>query len=191
MKFTPSATAPDSANIRLLQTVRTENLATGKDHVYTGGEANRNKVMTAADAKTGVTPGSFVDHSAAASTPRSAKADAAVSPYYRDYWPNPKDSQDGSKKGKTIKEASLWDSPGANVNFRFSFETAAKAADTGHIYATLTWGFTISDAAKGTVDTEYASANSAESATFTAAVKAFDEFYKNPGASTAQLTKCS
>lgn len=185
IKFTASDTSPDSKNIRLLQIVRDEDLDTGKDYVWTGGEANRNKMMTAADSTTGVQAGYFVDHSAAAASPRTAKADPAVSPYYRDYWPNASKSQDGSKAGKTVSEASLWDYPGSSGKRKFTFETAAKATDTGYIYATLTWGFTISDPAKGTVIDEHAAVNYVQSSTFNAAVKAFDEFYKNPGASTA------
>lgn len=185
IKFTASDTAPDSTNIRLLQVVRLEDLSTGKDYVWSGAEADRNKVQSTADSSTGVEAGFFVDHSAAAASPRTAKADAAVSPYYRDYWPSASSSQDGSKVGKTVSEASLWDYPGWSQKCRFSFETAAKAADTGYVYATLTWGFTISDPAKGTVTGEHASANYAQSATFNAALTAFNEHYKNPGASTA------
>jgi len=183
IKFTASATAPDSKSIRLLQVVRDEDLTTAKEYVWTGGEANRNKVMTAASK--GIEPGYFVDASYAGISPRTKKTDARVSPYYRDYWPNAANSQDGSKIGKTVKEASLWDYPGSSSERRFSFETAAKGIDTGYTYATLTWGFTISDAAKGTVDKEHASANRGPSATFGAAVKAFNEFFKNPGSSTA------
>jgi hypothetical protein len=185
IKFTPSAAAPDSKSIKLLQVARIEDLTTGSDFVWTGDEADKSKVQTTADKTTGVEGGYFVDHLAKVADPRTKKTDARVSPYYRTYWPNTADSQDGSKSGKTIKEASLWDFPGWSSNGRFSFETAAKATDTGYHYATLTWGFTISDAAKGTVEKEYASANRAPSKTFGAAVKAFDEFYKNPGASTA------
>jgi hypothetical protein len=185
IKFKPSAKAPDAKNIRMLQVVRLEDLTTGKDYVWTGGEANRNKAMTTADAKSGVDPGYFVDHSAAAATPRTAKTDAAVSPYYRDYWPNATQSQDGSKKRTAIKEASLWDFPGWGAKGRFSFETAAKSVDTGYIYATPTWGFTISDPAKGEVTGQYADAHFVQSSTFNAAVAAFDKFYKNPGATTA------
>jgi hypothetical protein len=183
INFAASDKAPDSNNIRLLQVVRLEDLTTGKDYVWTGGEANRNKAMTAASK--GIEAGHFVDTSYAGISPRGKKTDAAVSPYYRDYWPNATASQDGSKKGKTVKEASLWDFPSWSSKCRFSFETAAKGADTGYVYATLTWGFTISDAAKGTVDTEHATANRSPSATFGSAVKAFNEFFKNPGSSTA------
>jgi hypothetical protein len=185
IKFTASATAPDAGSIRLLQTVRTENLGTGKDLEWTGAEANRNKTRTTANAAQGVQEGWFVDHSAAAATPRTAKGDSAVSPYYRDYWPNSSKSQDGSKSGKTINPASLWDFPASSGNIRFSFETIAKGSDTGYNYASVTWGFTISDASKGKIENEHASANRGPSATARAAVKSFDEFYKNPGASTA------
>jgi hypothetical protein len=183
IKFTASDKAPDSANVRLLQIARLEDLTTAKEYVWTGGEANRNKVMTTASK--GIEPGYFVDASYAGITPRAKKADPRVSPYYRDYWPNVASSQDGSKKGKTVKEASLWDYPGWSSKCRFSFETAAKGADTGYVYATLTWGFTISDAAKGTVEKEHADPHRGPSATFGAAVKAFNEFFKNPGSSTA------
>jgi hypothetical protein len=181
IQFTPGARSPDSKNIRLLQVVRDENLDTGKDYVWTGAEADRNKMMTTQSKSAGVTGGFFVDHSAAVASPRTAKADAAVSPYYRDYWPNASSSQDGSKQGKTVQAASLWDYPGSTQKRRFTFETAAKAVDTGYVYATLRWGFTISDPAKGTVDNEHAKAYRGPSATFGAAVQAFNDFYKNPG----------
>ncbi len=185
IKFKASGTAPDSGNIRLLQIVRLEDLSTGKEYVWSGGEANRNKVMTTADTSEGITGGYFVDLLHAGRTPRSSKTDPAVSPYYIDDYGSGGGNQDGSKAGKTIQEASLWDYPGWSANSRFTFETAAKAADTGYIYATLTWGFTISDASKGTVDHEHAAPHRGPSATFKAAVKAFNEFYKNPGAATA------
>ena len=146
--------------------------------MWTGGEANRNKVMT--PTAPGIDPGYHVDQSYSKISPRTKKADAAVSPYYIDYGnTGVADNYDGSKKGKAVKEASLYDYPGWVSKCRFSFETAAKGADTGYVYATLTWGFTVSDAAKGTVDKEHATANRGPSATFGAAVKAFNEFYKN------------
>jgi hypothetical protein len=185
ISFMPSDVAPDSKLIKLLQVVRDEDLTTGKDYVWTGAEANRNKMQTVDDGKKGVAAGYFVDHSAAAATPRAKQADRSVSPYYRSYWPNSADSKDGSKNGKTKAAASLWDSPGSSSNRRFSFETSAKAADTGYIYAAVRWGFTISDASKGKIESEYANAHRGPSATFGAAVKSFNEFYKNPGASTA------
>jgi hypothetical protein len=183
IEFTPDKAAPDSGLIKLLQVVRDEDLSTGKDFVWSGGEARRNTMQTTA-AK-GITPGYFVDHSASAATPRTKKADAPVSPYYRTYWPNPMQSHDGKKKGASITSASLWDFPSSGGKRQFSFETAAKAADTGYHYATLTWGFTISDPAAGVVEKEHADAHRAPSSTFHAAVAEFDKAYKNPGSSTA------
>lgn len=183
--FKASDTAPDSPSIRLLQVVKDKDLSTGKDYVWTGGEANRNKMMTTEDKATGVEGGSFVDHSAAAAKQRTAKADPAVSPYYRDYWPNATASQDGSKKGKAVTDASLWDSPGSAGNREFSFETVAKASDTGHVYGTIMWGFAITDASKGKVEREKAVGRDVTLLTTDKAIEAFNKFYKNPGASTA------
>ncbi len=185
IKFKASKKAPDSTNIKLLQVVKVKDLGTKKDYVWTGGEADRNKTQTTKNKKKYVKGGYFVDHSAAAASTRTAKADTAVSPYYRDYWPNATHSQNGSKQGNTIQEASLWDYPGGRKNVKFSFETAAKAADTGYVYAMLKWGFTIKDAATGKVKNEYAKGHRSPSKTFSAAVKEFNEFYKNPGSSKA------
>jgi len=184
IKFKASPKAPDSTSIRLLQILRLEDLTTGKEYVWKEGDANRNKMMTAENKAKHIEPGYHVDHFPAAAGPRTAKGDAPVSPYYRHYWPNPEVSQDGNKQGKTVKVASLWDAPGYYYKSRFSFETAAKAADTGYIYATIRWGFTISDEDKGKVEKQYVTVHSEPSKTFGAAVKEFNKFYKNPGAST-------
>ncbi|WP_326538123.1 eCIS core domain-containing protein [Pseudorhodoferax sp.] len=188
IKFTADAKAPDAASIRLLQIVRVEDLDAGKDWEWTGAEADRNKVRTTEDSKAGVQPGFFVDHSAAAANPRTAKADKAVSPYYRDYWPNATNSQDGSKAGATVTEASLWDYPGANRKMKFTFETVAMGVDKSYTYGVVHWGFTLTDPAKGTVADEFSKARNLPSANVGAAKKAFDVFYKNPGTPDAPTT---
>jgi len=187
IKFKANDKAPDSSRIRLLQVVRVVSTISGKDAVgdWTGGEANRTKVMTTDDKSRGIEGGFFVDHSAAAASPRTKSTDAAVSPYYRDYWPNAPLSQEGSKKGKAISEASLADFPGSSAKRAFSFETVAKAADTGHVYGTVMWGFTIADPAKGTIEKERAVGRDVTLATTDKAIEKFNEFYRNPGASTA------
>lgn len=185
ISFKAGDVAPDSTNIRLLQTVKDVDLGTGKDLVWTGDEANRNKTMTKEDKATGVEGGWFVDHSAAIAKQRTKKKDPAVSPYYRDYWPNATLSHDGSKKGKAVVEASLADFPGSSGNREFSFETAAKASDTGHVYGTVMWGFTISDASKGKIEKERAVGRDVTLLSSDKALEKFNEFYKNPGATTA------
>ncbi|MCG8422413.1 MAG: hypothetical protein MJE77_31240 [Proteobacteria bacterium] len=182
LKFTPNAKARDTNNLRLLQIVKLVDASTGGDYNWSGGEARRNNAMTTEDKSKGVEGGFFVDHSAAAASPRSKKGDAAVSPYYRDYWPNTSSSQDGHKKGANIQGASLWDFPGWSQDSTFRFETAAKGADNGYIYGTVKWQFEISGSK---IKNESWSAHDGQSATFDAAVDQFDEVYKNPGASTA------
>jgi hypothetical protein len=184
IKFTASDKAPDSDHIRLLQVIRNEDLTTKKEYEWTGDEANRNKVMT--KESPGIKPGYHVDQSYGKIKPRTDKADAPVSPYYIDYENSGVDKNyDGVKKGVFVTAASLWDYPGSSGERRFNFETAAKDADKGYIYATLTWGFTISDAAKGKVENEHATAHRGPSDTFMTAVDKFNEFFKNPGSSQA------
>ena len=185
IEFTPDPTTPDSRRIRLFQAVRLEDLTTGKEYVWTGGEAPRMNTQTAADAKKGIEAGWFIDHSAASAAKRTKKSDPRVSAFYRDYWPNAAQSHDGYKKGAATKTASLWDFPQWNQKCRFSFETVAVAVDTGMVYGTVQWGFTISDGAKGTITNEYERGHGAPTATTWAALKAFNEYYANPGASTA------
>ncbi|HEU4435555.1 MAG TPA: hypothetical protein VFR51_19375 [Pyrinomonadaceae bacterium] len=184
IKFTPSATAPDASVIKLLQVVRTEDLDAGGEYVWTGAEADRGSMQTTANDKTGVQPGYFVDHSAAVANPRTTKKSANVSPYYRTYWPNSTHSQDGSKSGTTVTDASLWDHPATAGSIRFSFETAAKSVNSGYIYGTVRWGYTVTNPG-GKISGEAATVHRGPSATFGAAVHEFNEFYKNRGASTA------
>jgi hypothetical protein len=184
IKFTPSATAPDSSLIKLLQIARLEDIGTGADYVWTGAEADRNLMQTTANKTTKVQQGFFVDHLASVANPRTAKKDASVSPYYRTYAPSPSVSQDGSKSGKTVQHASLWDWPKWASSGRFTFETAARAVNSGYTYATVRWGFTVTNPG-GAISAESATFHRSPSTTFGAAVTAFNEFYKNPGASTA------
>ena len=188
IKFRPKGAAPDSTRIRLYQAVRDEDLGTGGEYVWTGGEAPRNLMQTVADPTRGIAGGWFIDHSAAAAAKRTKLADPAVSSYYRDYWPNATQSQDGSKAGTTISDASLWDFPGSSGNRRFSFETVAMATDTGHYYGSVFWTFTIRDASKGDVTAESAYGRNVTLATTDEALRRFNEYYRNPGATTAPTT---
>ena len=63
--------------------------------------------------------------------------------------------------------------------------TVAKAADTGEVYGTVQWGFTIADAAKGKITNEYERGRGAPTPTTREALHNLDEYYGNPGASTA------
>jgi hypothetical protein len=192
IKFKANDKAPDSTNIKLLQVVKVDDLGTGKDYVWPGAQATRNTVETANDPARSVQAGWAVDFNPAkpGTTPRTAKTDPDVSPYYRDYWPNTATSQDGSKAGKAVSDASLWDFPGSNPakggpNARFSFETVAKGTDTNHVFGTVFWGFTVSDTAKGTVEAERAVGRDVATRNTNEAIKKFNEYFKNKGSSTA------
>jgi hypothetical protein len=185
ISFHAADTAPDSTLIKLFQAVRLEDLTTGKDYKWTGADRPRTRTQTTADPSRGIEPGWWIDILPNLAKRRTGKASPAVSPYYRTYAPNVTQSQDGSKQGATIQDTSLWDYPGWSVNSRFSFETVAKDTVGGFVYGSVMWGFTISDAAKGTVDNEYATGRNVTLATTDAALKRFDEYYRNPGARTA------
>lgn len=194
VKFTPNKHAPNSNNIRLIQIVRTTDM-TGRTsanagdpvdwaNVGSGAEADRNSVLTTRDRANNIAPGFFVDHEAASASPRTKKSDAEVSPYYRDYWPNSANSQDGHKKSATdIQPASLWDGPWFTIPVKFNFVTSAKATDTGRYYGTALWGFEIYNDAKGIpkIKNEYKSFREYRGQTFDAALEAFDNFYNNSG----------
>ncbi|KAB8153575.1 DUF4157 domain-containing protein [Kordia sp. TARA_039_SRF] len=185
IKFTPDKHSPRSNNIRLIQIVRTTDTSgsTEKDYKWTGGEANRNKIMTTSDRANNIAGGFFVDHFAASSTPRTNKTDAAVSPYYRDHAPNATLSQDGHNKSATdIQHASLADAPGDSAPGRFLFVTSAKAADTGRYYGTALWGFEIyHDKGIAKIKGEYKRFREYRGQTFDKALENFNNFYKNPG----------
>jgi hypothetical protein len=185
VKFTPNAKAKDTTKLRMVQVFRLQE-DSGSDYVWTGGQARRNDAKTEEKGKPGesghVDKGWVVDHDAAAATPRTKDSDAAVSPAYRDYWPNTSQSQDGHKNGADVAACSLWDFPGWNKNCTFSFETTAQGADNGVNYGSVKWNFTIKDAK---VVSEAHSFQDNSSATFTAAVDKFNDVYHNPGSSTA------
>jgi hypothetical protein len=183
--FHPSDTAPDSTLIKLFQAVKLVDSATGKDYVWTGADAARTAMQTKADPNRSIGAGWWIDIVTSKVKPRTKLADPAITPYYRDTQPNVGYSQDGSKQGKTITDASLWDYPGSGSNMVFAFETVAKATDTGHVYGSVMWGFAISDAAKGTVSGEYASGRDVTLATTDQALTNLDEYYKNPGSTNA------
>jgi hypothetical protein len=187
--FTPSASAPESNDIHFIQVVRTFDTAAGGELSFAGTpEANRDKVRTASNPKKNIAPGFFVDEIFAdpAMSPRTKKADPAVSPFY-DAPPTPAGTVVGKKKGKVIVPAVLTDRPGTPATVKFNFVTAAKGRDTGIGYGTVLWGFeTFHDKAGVTrIKNESVSFRIPEGETFSEAVRIFNEFMHNPGSSTA------
>jgi hypothetical protein len=183
--FTPNAKAPDSTSIRFVQIVRTFDTSTGKEADFTGTtEAGRMKQFTKGS-KT-VTPGFYVDQSASTHAPRTAKGDATVLPYYDFHFGGP-GTAPGSKAGAAITPATLWDQPATAGTVQFKFVTSAKDSIGGTYYGSVLWGFEVYQDKAGVakIKGEYRSFRSTPGATTSAALKTFDEYYRNPGASTA------
>ena len=177
IKFRPNEAAPDSKNIRLWQVVRVEDMAAGKDYVWKGAEAARNSVQTTEDKSRGLAGGRSRRPQVRGAHAARRRRGPGVSQYYRDYWPNASSSQDGSKSGKTISDASLWDFPGTSAgHLRFSFETVAQGTDTGHYYGSVFWKFTVKDPSKGEVIDEDSYGRDVTTLNTDEALKAFNEF---------------
>jgi hypothetical protein len=185
--FTPSKTAPESDSIRFVQIVRTFDTSTGDEFDWTGtAEANRNKMRTTRNNAKNIAPGFYVDQIAASLAKRTKKADPAVLPYYDAMLANP-GNKIGKRKGKTIEPAVLDDHPGFSGPLKFNFVTSAKAADTGTWYGTVLWGFEtfLDKAGVAKIKNEYRSFRTWRGETTDEALRVFDEFYQNPGSTTA------
>jgi hypothetical protein len=164
--FTPSATTPSCRSIRFVQAARVQ---TSKDHDldWDGGQQNRNLMRTKADPARGITPGYFVDHDAYKCSPGKA-----CSPYFRDSWANPDESQDGS----SAKPASLIDYPFGWTSFEsIDLESCARCADTGAFLGCAQWGG--SWPATGERTLRPTSAADTPSATFNEALRLFEASY--------------
>ena len=185
--FRPNQSAPDSTRIRLYQAVRIINVGTelgvGWGPEPGGRDDPRVTMQTVQNTDEGFEAGWFIDHDPALVKPRSNPWDPEVVPYYNRYWSYP--FTDGFKNGHRVEEASLWDYPGTDGEATFSFETVAQAVDTGHVYGTVTWGFTISDGARGTIEAEHAEGRDSPLPSTQAALRSFNEYYRNPGAAAA------
>lgn len=185
--FTPSATAPESDSIRFVQTVRNFDTTTNKLFDWTGtAQADLNKMRTKRDYAKNIAPGFHIDQRPDLLSKRTAKADPAVLPYYDAMLPNPA-NQIGKRRGKTIVPAILDDHPSTGIPLRWNFVTSAKAADTGTWYGTVLWGMEAFLDKKGIlkIKNEYHRFRTYRGETTDAALEKFNEFYRNPGSSTA------
>ncbi len=96
VSFRPNAHTPYCSSIRFIQAARVR-FQDGRDLQWEMGEAPRNRMRTDS--------GFFIDHSAF-----QCEGNKNCSPYYRDSWPNPNESQDGFNTVGPV-EASLFDAP--------------------------------------------------------------------------------
>jgi hypothetical protein len=171
IEFSPDAkNCPKCKLIRLVQIVRVFEKP-GVDYKWTGTEANRDKYKTKEDAAKTVKPNFFVDQLAA-----KCAEGKKCSIYYREP-ENPSNSQDGSNDGVTSQKATLWDGPSGDADDVNEFETCARCHDTGTYLRCVDWGYSVDG--KGKASKSTTSEHASPSATFTAAISAFDKFYKN------------
>jgi hypothetical protein len=170
MTFEPGKSCPICRNLRIVQVARVE-VKLGADLDWASGQQNRNLIRTRPDAARGVVAGYFIDHDAIKCSPG-----AACSPYFRDSWPNPDESQDGSKSPQGDAPASLVDYPFGWQNFeRISLESCVRCADTGEFLGCVNWG--ASWPSVGDRALRVPNASEAPSPTFLEALRLFDSFY--------------
>jgi hypothetical protein len=187
ISFMPSAKSPESNAIRFIQIVRVTDAA-GALQTFASVDkslATMDTMATKQDTKKNVAGGFAVDQTAFPA-PRTAKADPAVEPFYDVTGPPIPGNATGVHKGKTLTAAVLEDRPSLPAGRKVSFVSSVKGADNGIFYGTALWGFeTFADKGLVKVKNEYHSFRAVQGETTDAALKAFDEHYKNPGSAGA------
>ena len=127
IQFTPTGSTPECGSIRFIQSARVE-ITPGVDLNWGSGEANRNLMRTA--------NGFFVDHDAF-----KCSKGSACSPYFRDSWPNPDESKDGSNTAEKISSSSLIDYPLGWSEFqRITLESCALCVESAQFLGCVRWG---------------------------------------------------
>ena len=190
LSFLPSKTSPESDAIRFIQIVRVLDAA-GAPVAFAdvnAGIATMDQMSTATNAKKNVAGGFAVDQTAFPAPRTAGKADAAIEPFYDVTGAPIAGNATGVHRGATLTEAVLVDTPTLPGGRKVSFVSSVKGADNGVFYGTALWGFeTFDDKASGLtkVKNEYHSFRAVQGETTDAALKAFNEFYHNPGAATA------
>ncbi|MFI5363556.1 MAG: hypothetical protein ACHQ49_16435 [Elusimicrobiota bacterium] len=170
MSFAPGAACPVCRQVRIVQIARVE-VKPGRDIEWGSGQRNRDLIRSTQDDSRGIVAGYFVDHDAS----KCAKG-AACSPYFRDSWPNPDESQDGASAASGAAPASLVDYPFGWQSFeRISLEACARCVETGEFFGCVEWG--ASWPAIGERALRVPRAFEAPSATFREAQGLFDSFY--------------
>lgn len=171
IEFRPDPNRGSScSSIRFIQVAKVEQSG-GRDLNWSMGEANRNLIRTASGRHTGIEGGYFVDHEAF----RCMKGQPC-SPYFRDSWPNPDESQDGFQLGIATAPASLVDYPfGWDSIEQITVESCARCLDTGSFLGCAKWGGRWP--ARGPRDILAIKVHEVPSLTFLAALRRFEVFY--------------
>jgi len=167
---------PDKARMRSCSSIRFIQIAKtvrndGLDYNWQGSEQRRNLLRTSHQMAAGVETGYFVDHQAYACEPSNP-----CSPYFRDYWANPRESRDGFQANSDFAPASLVDYPfGWEILGGIALESCARCVDTGEFLGCAEWGARWPLMGDRSISPIRVSAN--PSPTFLAALHIFERFY--------------
>jgi Domain of unknown function (DUF4157) len=187
MTFTPKASAPQSHQIRFLQAARLTETASGELHQFIGPQAPLNEMRSQPGEY--AEGGFFVDVQPTPASRRTRKSDLSMEPFYNqvDQFGQSrvtKGNKTGFNWGGDVSPVILEDHPRSFNPVKYEFISTAKDADTGAWYGSVFWGFEIFiDQRKAKIRNENLRFSEWEGRdTSKAAVKAFDEYYRNPGA---------
>jgi hypothetical protein len=187
MTFTPKTAAPKSNQIRFLQVARLTDTASGELHQFGGSQAPLNEMRSQPGEY--AEGGFFVDTHPDPASRRTRKSDLPVEPYYNATDQSGQSrvtsgNKTGFNSGGAVSPAVLEDHPRSANAVKYELISTAKGADTGAWYGSVFWGFEIFiDGRKVKLRNENLKISESEGRdTSQAAVKAFDEYYRNPGA---------
>ncbi|MHB2026470.1 MAG: hypothetical protein ACYCPQ_07510 [Elusimicrobiota bacterium] len=128
LAFYPNpARAPICESIRIIQAAQVE-ISPANQFQWEGAETDRNLTRTK--------DGFFIDHEAA-----NCSEGAPCSPYYRDSWSLPDESQDGYNLPDKTAKSSIADYPfGWTMFNQIMLETCARCVDSGQFLGCVEWG---------------------------------------------------
>ena len=122
----------------------------------------------------GIKGGHFVDHKAFACVPG-----ASCSPYFRDHWANPRESEDGFQLDGRSAPSSLVDYPfGWQILEKISLESCARCVENGKFLGCAEWGARWPIAGRRSITP--ITIHPKPSNTFLAALRRFEKFYGSP-----------
>lgn len=135
IEFIPSDSTPACESLRFVQIAKVR-VSSGEDYEWPLGEAPRNEMRTIEDDERGILGGFYVDHSAFL-----CRDESECSPYFRDHFPNPEYSRDGTHTDGRSEPASLMDFPfGWSTIADITLEACARCVDTGEFLGCVDWG---------------------------------------------------
>lgn len=157
-------------HIRFIQIAKVQRNE-GFDYNWQGFEKHRNLLRTSSNMGPGIEDGYFVEHKAS-----TCKPGVSCSPYFRDYWANATESEDGYRLSGRSAPASLVDYPfGWEIMEQISLESCARCVESGEFLGCVDWGARWPGLGERSISPIHI--ERAPSRTFLAALRKFQEFY--------------